>query len=220
MYFDRRADQVEARLIQLRQQRQRKPSQAEQRGSRNKLASTTGYASVAVKPPRVPMPGMSFMTPPSGGNVYAPTHMPMGPAGKPVKEATSWSALWQTFVQRMLNEIRLTQLMLAITLLASILFLKWEVPLGLGAFSTGKYWLALEDGVFVGIVGFLIYGNLIYQLTRIGYLTRIATHKPAHPKELEDFLYQQVAPPLAILVPSYKEDVQVITQTLLSAALQ
>ncbi|MGZ3752955.1 MAG: hypothetical protein ACXVIY_13525 [Mucilaginibacter sp.] len=39
-------------------------------------------------------------------------------------------------------------------------------------------------------------------------------------QELEDFLYQQGAPPLAILVPSYKEDVQVIKQTLLSAALQ
>jgi len=237
MYFDSREDQVEARLIQLRQQRQRKQSQAEQRGSRNKLASTTGYASDAVKPPSVPIPGMSFMTdavktpivpmpgmslmtPPSGGNVYAPTHMSRGPAGKPVKEATSCSSLRQTFVQRMLNEIRLTQLMLAMTLIASILFLKWEVPLGLGAFSTGKYWLALEDGVFVGIVGFLIYGNLIYQLTRIGYLKRIATHTPANPQELEDFLYKQGAPPLAILVPSYKEDVQVITQTLLSAALQ
>src|SRR5260370_11350977 len=220
MYFDSREDKAEAGLIKLRQQRQRQQSQAEQRGSRNKLASTTGYASGAVKSPRVPMPGMSFMTPPSGGNVYATTQMPMGPAVKPVKESTRGSSLWQKFVQRMLNEIRLTQLMLAITVIASILFLKWEVPLGLGAFSTGKYWLALEDGVFVSIVGFLIYGNLIYQFMRIGYLTRIATHKPAHPKELEDFLYKQGAPPLAILVPSYKEDVQVIKQTLLSAALQ
>src|SRR5438045_3631941 len=129
-------------------------------------------------------------------------------------------SLRQKFVQRMMNDIRLTQLMLAVTLIASILFLKWEVQLGLNAFSTGKYWLVLEDGVFVGIVGFLIYGNLIYQFTRIGYLKRIATHKPAHPQELEDFLYKRGAPPLAILVPSYKEDVQVIKQTLLSAALQ
>src|SRR6266699_6067348 len=129
MYFDSLEDQVEARLIQLRQQRQRKQSQAEQRGSRNKLSSTTGYASDAVKPPRVPMPGMSFMTdavkapivpmpgmslmtPPSGGNVYAPTHMSRGPAGKPVKEATSCSSLRRSEERRMLNEIRLTQLML------------------------------------------------------------------------------------------------------------
>ncbi len=48
MYFDSPEDQVEARLLQLRQQRQRKQSQAEQRGSRNKLSSTTGHASVAV----------------------------------------------------------------------------------------------------------------------------------------------------------------------------
>jgi len=237
MYFDSPEDQVEARLLQLRQQRQRKQSQAEQRGSRNKLSSTTGHASVAVETPRmpmpgmsfmtdavetprIPMPGMSFMTPPSGGTVYATTQMPMEPAEKPVKEATRRSSLKQTFVQHMMNDIRLTQLMLAITLIANILFIKWEVPLGLNAFYTGKYGLALEDGVFVSIVGFLIYGNLIYQFTRIGYLKRIATHKPATPKELEDFLYKQVTPPLAILVPSYKEDVQVIKQTLLSAALQ
>src|SRR5258708_896630 len=161
MYFDSREDQVEARLIQLRQQRQRKQSQAEQRGSRNKLSSTTEYASVAVETPRIPMPGMSFMTPPSGGNVYATTQMPMGPVGKAVKESTRSSSLRQKFVQHIMNEIRLTQLMLAITLIASILFLKWETQLGLGAFSTGKYWLVLEDGLFVGIVGFLIYGNVI-----------------------------------------------------------
>src|SRR6266516_2364153 len=129
-------------------------------------------------------------------------------------------SLRQKFVQRIMNDIRLTQLMLVVTLIASILFIKWEVSLGLNAFYTGKYRLALEDGLFVSIVGFLIYGNLIYQFTRIGYLKRIATHKPATPKELEDFLYKQVTPPLAILVPSYKEDVQVIKQTLLSAALQ
>ncbi len=109
MYFDSLEDQVEARLIQLRQQRQRKQSQAEQRGSRNKLSSTTGYASVAVETPRIPMPGMSFMTPPSGGNVYATTQMPMGPAGKPVKEATRCSSLRQKFVQHIMNDIRLTQ---------------------------------------------------------------------------------------------------------------
>src|SRR6266516_690543 len=124
MYFDSPEDQVEARLLQLRQQRQRKQSQAEQRGSRNKLSSTTGHASVAVKPLRIPMPGMSFMTPPTGGNVYATTQRPMGPAGKPVKEATRCSSLKQTFVQRLMNDIRLTQVMLAITLIASILFIK------------------------------------------------------------------------------------------------
>src|SRR5260370_34232876 len=149
MYFDSREDQAEARLIQLRQQRQRQQSQAEQRGSRNKLASTTGYASGAVKSPRVPMPGMSFMTPPSGGNVYATTQMSMGPAVKPVKQSTRGSSLWQKFVQRMLNEIRLTQLMLAITRIASILFLMWEVPLARSAYSTVISWLSLEYDVLV-----------------------------------------------------------------------
>jgi cellulose synthase (UDP-forming) len=124
-------------------------------------------------------------------------------------------------VQRMMNDITLTQLMLGITLVISILFLRGEVQLSIGAFHVGKYWFATQACVLVSIVVFQIYGYFTYHLTRIGYFKRFTSHKLASHKELEEFFYkQQVAPPLAVLVPSYKEDVHVIKQTLLSAALQ
>ena len=80
MHSDLLEDQAEARLIQLRQQRLRKPSKAEKRGSQNTSSSATEYVTDAIKAPVVPMPGTSFMNSQSGGTVYAPKQLSMGPA--------------------------------------------------------------------------------------------------------------------------------------------
>ena len=93
MHSDLLEDQAEARLIQLRQQRLRKPSKAEKRDSRSTSASATGYVTDAIVPMPgmsfltdaartavVPMPGMSFLTAQTAANVYAPKQLSMGPA--------------------------------------------------------------------------------------------------------------------------------------------
>jgi cellulose synthase/poly-beta-1,6-N-acetylglucosamine synthase-like glycosyltransferase len=73
--------------------------------------------------------------------------------------------------------------------------------------------------VVAGVTAFLVYGSVVYQLARLGWLRRLARHEPA-PAEALDAIHDGQAPPVAILVPSYKEDPRVVLQTLLSAALQ
>lgn len=73
--------------------------------------------------------------------------------------------------------------------------------------------------VFLLIVGFLIYGGLVYQFTRLGYVQRRLVHRPVSQEVLEE-VYDGPAPALTILVPSYKEERRVVFQTLMSAALQ
>ncbi|HZR46668.1 MAG TPA: glycosyltransferase family 2 protein, partial [Candidatus Manganitrophaceae bacterium] len=77
----------------------------------------------------------------------------------------------------------------------------------------------LEQLFFILLTQSLIYGNVVYQLTRLGALKRRAAHRPVS-RHLLDGVYDEVAPPLTILVPSYKEEPSVIQRTLLSAALQ
>ena len=66
----------------------------------------------------------------------------------------------------------------------------------------------------------LIYGSVVYQLARLGYLKRRASHVPADAEQIERGFDAESAPALAILVPSYKEEADVVRHTLLSAALQ
>ncbi len=64
----------------------------------------------------------------------------------------------------------------------------------------------------------LVYGNLVYQLSRIGALRREDAHRPASRGEIER-IYERPAPALTILIPSYREEPHVLRQTVLSAAL-
>ena len=65
-------------------------------------------------------------------------------------------------------EIRLTAVTLAFTLAATALFLR-DMALST-AISSARHWLELA--AFTLITAFLIYGNVGYQLTRIGHLQR------------------------------------------------
>src|SRR5216683_1120278 len=80
MHSDLLEDQAEARLIQLRRQRLRQQSKAEKRGPQNTSSSATEYVTDATRTSAVPMPGMPFPTSQSGGTVYAPQQLAMGPA--------------------------------------------------------------------------------------------------------------------------------------------
>jgi cellulose synthase (UDP-forming) len=74
------------------------------------------------------------------------------------------------------------------------------------------------QGMFVLILCILLYGNLVYQFARLGYLKRLREHEQ---KGLEVAARSQngAARRLAVLVPSYREEIAVIRMTLLSAAL-
>jgi len=112
-------------------------------------------------------------------------------------------------------EIRLTACTLAFTIAATALFLR-DMALSASA-SSFRHWLELAG--FTLIVVFLIYGNVGYQLTRIGHLQRRWSHRPAGRDTLEA-CHDRAAAPLVFLVPSYREEARIVRQTLLSAALQ
>jgi cellulose synthase/poly-beta-1,6-N-acetylglucosamine synthase-like glycosyltransferase len=118
-----------------------------------------------------------------------------------------------------ITELRLTQVSLAVTAVATALL----------AWSTGHVaWTAAEQGqigrlfeaiLFDALAGFLVYGNLCYQVARFGRLTRPHAHQRSR-MDLRVSFVRESAPAVTVLVPSYKEEIPVIRQTLLSAALQ
>jgi cellulose synthase/poly-beta-1,6-N-acetylglucosamine synthase-like glycosyltransferase len=64
----------------------------------------------------------------------------------------------------------------------------------------------------------LIYGSAVFQLDDYGELRRRLKHVPAPRSEIES-IYNRHSSDLLMLVPSYKEDEEVVRQTLMSAAL-
>lgn len=116
-------------------------------------------------------------------------------------------------------EVSLTRTTIAATLIAVTLFL-WSIT---SVFSDGveqgNLFGLLEGCLFLLLVGFLTSGNFGYQLARLAYLKRWLGHVPATRDELMQS-FVEPTPLLTILVPSYKEETDVIRQTLLSAALQ
>jgi cellulose synthase/poly-beta-1,6-N-acetylglucosamine synthase-like glycosyltransferase len=116
------------------------------------------------------------------------------------------------------RDVCLTIAGICVTVISSI-FVLGDVGSILAERFSGSDWLGvLEQMIFVVIIYFLIYGNLVYHATRIGFLIRHRRHIPATQSEL-DRLYRISAPRLAVLVPAYKEEPAVVLQTLLSAAL-
>ncbi len=116
-------------------------------------------------------------------------------------------------------ELALTSIGLVVTLAASAFLFRdiWNIfQLGL---AEGNWKRILEQLVFATVVFFLIYGNVLYQLTRIGYFLRLRKFKPTPTQDLSS-LYRKDAPELTLLLPSYKEEIKVIEQSILSSALQ
>lgn len=122
-------------------------------------------------------------------------------------------------VLRLGREIMLTRVSITVTVAAFALFAVGMVSTSADAIGDGSERKAIEGLVFSAVVTFLVYGNLVYQLARLGYLHRRRDHRPASRDEL-DQRHESSPGPLWVLVPSYKEERQVVRQTLLSAALQ
>src|SRR3989475_2420959 len=120
---------------------------------------------------------------------------------------------------RVRTEIRLGWALLVVTAAVTGL-LGWELTDTVARFLRNEDWAAAAGHlVFMGIVAALLYGSLVYQLTRIGSFQRRATFAPATDPELSR-TYHEAAGKLVVLVPSYKEEAKFVRRTLMSAALQ
>jgi len=116
-------------------------------------------------------------------------------------------------------EPALTALMIFITVVACAFFARDMLRLETSYRADGTPWDLARILAFVSVVLILIYGNLVYQVARLGYFLRRLRHQPLAFEELVAVEWA-TAPQVTILVPSYKEDQRTIRQTLLSAALQ
>lgn len=118
----------------------------------------------------------------------------------------------------MRKEIAVTWLSIALTLLALGFVYRHLASAGPGAGGEAVS-APLEAWALAVLVTALVYGSLVYLITRLGYLRRHRGPMPAL-EPLEDrHLGRSDLPRLCILIPSYKEELRVLRQTIFSAAL-
>jgi cellulose synthase (UDP-forming) len=117
------------------------------------------------------------------------------------------------------REIALTRVGIGVTVIAA-LFSVAAVVARVLAQSHVAWPHRLTGFVFLLIVTYLIYGSLVYQLTRLAFLKRLVGHRRVTDADLHRIYRRVDAPRVTVLVPAYKEEVPVVRKTLLSAALQ
>jgi cellulose synthase/poly-beta-1,6-N-acetylglucosamine synthase-like glycosyltransferase len=115
--------------------------------------------------------------------------------------------------------VLVTCICLAVTVVASSIVGAEMLDTLLARVARGAWLSGAAQLLFMLLVAVLIYGGLVYQLTRLVHLRRCIAHCPV-PRVALDETWRGEAPTLAILVPSYKEEPRVVLQTVLSAALQ
>jgi cellulose synthase/poly-beta-1,6-N-acetylglucosamine synthase-like glycosyltransferase len=76
----------------------------------------------------------------------------------------------------------------------------------------------IEGIIFITAMGVVFYSAVLYHVCLIGHYIRQLRHRPATQEQIET-LYDEAAPSLSVLVPAYKEQREVMWQTLMSAAL-
>src|SRR5215468_191513 len=118
------------------------------------------------------------------------------------------------------RELVIGRAAIIVTVLASLLAVGGIARSVLQAAGLHRWGALLGQSLFLALVSFLIYGGLVYQLARLGHLHRLMHHRPASARELQRFFHSKHAPAVTVLVPSYREDPEVVRRTLLSAALQ
>jgi cellulose synthase/poly-beta-1,6-N-acetylglucosamine synthase-like glycosyltransferase len=118
------------------------------------------------------------------------------------------------------REIAVTRVAIGVTLIAALLSIA-VVASRVWSDRAALTWPYLLAGlVFLLIIAYLIYGSLVYQFTRFGYLTRLLLHRRASDDDLLRLYRVPRVPAVTVLVPAYREEAQVVRKTLLSAALQ
>lgn len=121
--------------------------------------------------------------------------------------------------EAMARELHLSMALLALTVSAVALFAYDALGGLVQRIGAGDLRAVAEQSVLLVVLIFLIFGNLVYQLARMGYLRRRAGHRPVPAADLASFTARGL-PSVVTLVPSYREERHVVAQTLLSAALQ
>jgi cellulose synthase/poly-beta-1,6-N-acetylglucosamine synthase-like glycosyltransferase len=109
------------------------------------------------------------------------------------------------------REIAWTWIGLGIVAISMVFFFV-SLPAARSAFESA------EKIAFVAAVVFLVWGNVVYHLARLGYLYR---HRAFSKSLVRNTCAGQWSSnrPLGILIPSYREEQGVLLQTILSAAL-
>jgi cellulose synthase/poly-beta-1,6-N-acetylglucosamine synthase-like glycosyltransferase len=123
-------------------------------------------------------------------------------------------------ILRAKREIVVTNGGIVVTLIAGVMVYLDFGPVALEHIQGSSWKTVAAHLLALGIITFLIYGGLVYQLTRLSYLKRRVRHRRAPRKELESVYDNSECRALTILVPAYKEDARVVFLTLMSAALQ
>jgi cellulose synthase/poly-beta-1,6-N-acetylglucosamine synthase-like glycosyltransferase len=118
------------------------------------------------------------------------------------------------------REIAITVGCLVVTLVASALLARDLVEEFRASLRSGATGASAEQFAFFAIAGALLWGTIVYEMTRLGFARRRRSHRRV-PREVLDRVYDESSPPaLAILIPSYREETEVVHRALLSAALQ
>ncbi len=139
--------------------------------------------------------------------------MKMSPDGIHDAQAASGSKL------ALPTQIVLVSASLFVTVIACIAVSVLAIKYGMTSLRNGSTmgWLAQVFGF--GIAAALLFGNIMHQVASLGHLKMRREEQPPDNESLLT-LYDTEAPPLTFLVPSYKENLRIVRQTLLSAALQ
>ena len=123
-------------------------------------------------------------------------------------------------VVRHRREAGLTAIGLAATALAIVMLVQHVSTVVGRSWGDDGPWTDVRVGLFVVATTALLYGVVVYQLSRLGSSLRRSRHTPPPYEELLGNEADRCLPSVVVLVPSYKEDPRTIRQTLLSAALQ
>ena len=119
------------------------------------------------------------------------------------------------------KEILYTLVGVAVTLIATFLLYRDIITVLSNNLHSQNWGSFAQDLVFVVVFLMLIYGNLVYQFARAGYLHRLRQHLGCGTEDpAVRSLWEATPPPVTILIPSYKEEPRIIRQALFSAALQ
>jgi cellulose synthase (UDP-forming) len=121
--------------------------------------------------------------------------------------------------QKVRREIFYTRVSIALTVAVATVIGVVLSRILVWRFQSSHDWFLLQDAFFVLVVYAFIYGSLLHQFSRLGYFKRLRSHRPAERCEVEAFFDMDRAPSLAVLVPSYREELRVVRQTLISSAL-
>src|SRR5687767_3762327 len=93
-------------------------------------------------------------------------------------------------------EAGLTLFMLLATVVAGILFAGDMIETGMGLWRDRSWIEAGRLALFSGIVLILGYGNVVYQISRLGYYLRLRRHRPTAYDELVQATAGRPAPPV------------------------